>query len=216
MNYFCKLSARLPLLMLIVLAAQDAVSARPPVREAPSVLDGSQRGIGRTIPDVEFTDLSGSKHRLSQLQDSKAVVIFITGTSCPLCRKFAPSLADLEKQYSDKGIDFVYVNPNKAEKLSKIEHAIQVNGFQGPYVRDAGHHVIRSLQAKTTTEAFVLDRERKLIYQGAVDDQYGFGYALNAPRKTYLRDALDAVLADKTPLVTATTSPGCELWIEAE
>ena len=68
----------------------------------------------------------------------------------------------------------------------------------------------------TTTEAFVLDAKRTLVYRGAVDDQYGFGYTLNAPRRTYLRGAMDAVLAGQAPDISATSAPGCELWIDDE
>src|SRR6185369_16851157 len=52
-----------------------------------------------------------------------------------------------------------------------------------------------------TTEAFVLDGKAVLRYRGAVDDQYGIGYAKDAPTKTYLVDAIEALLAGKMPAV---------------
>lgn len=195
---------------------EQALAVRPPVREAPSVLKGSENGIGREIPDLEFTDLNGKSGRLSELGGKKPVVILITGTGCPLCRKYAPSLAGLEKDYARRGVSFLFVNPNRAEKAARVEEAVATHGFKGPYVRDEGHSIIRTLAAKTTTEAFVLTSDRKLVYRGAVDDQYGFGYSLNEPRRTYLRDALDAVLQGKSPNVSATSAPGCELWIDDE
>ena len=197
-------------------AFDSANAARPPIREAPSVLEGVTMGIGREIPDLEYTDREGKSGRLSELNRGKPVVILITGTGCPLCRRYAPSLAELEKVYRDKGVRFLFVNPNRAEKEKRIAESVANHGFQGPYVRDVGHNIIRTLAAKTTTEAFVLDGQRKLVYRGAVDDQYGFGYSLNEPRRTYLRDALDALLAGKSPDVTATSAPGCELWIDDE
>ena len=210
------LNGPLVLLCLVTLAAQPAMAVRPPIREAPRVLNGSEHGVGRTIPDLEFIDLKGQLSRLSLLGEARPVVILITGTGCPLCKRYAPSLASLEKDYSEKGVHFLFVNPNKAEKTTRITKAVETHGFKGPYVRDTEHALIRSLRAKTTTEAFVLDSARTLVYRGAVDDQYGFGYALNAPRKTYLRDALDAVLAGQSPNVTATSAPGCELWVDDE
>ena len=172
--------------------------------------------MGRKIPDLAFEDLQGQLGRLSLLSEKRPVVILITGTGCPLCKRYAPSLAKLEQDYSERGVRFLFVNPNKAEKMARITKAVETHRFKGPYVRDTEQSIIRSLQAKTTTEAFVLDSARTLVYRGAVDDQYGFGYALNAPRKTYLRDALDAVLAGEAPTVAATSAPGCELWIDEE
>ncbi len=110
----------------------------------------------------------------------------------------------------------MFVNPGRAEKSAKIQKAVKTHGFTGPYVRDQNQTIIRALQAKTTTEAFVLDAKRTLVYRGAVDDQYGFGYTLNAPRRTYLRGAMDAVLAGQAPDISATSAPGCELWIDDE
>ncbi len=202
-------------LVLSALFWSPASSARPPVREAPRVLEGTEQGIGRILPDdLTYTDLNGTTHRISDLKDARAVVFLLTGTSCPLCRRYAPSLALLEKDYADRGVEFIFVNPNRAETVERIHRAIATQGFQSPYVRDSDQHIIRTLQARTSTEAFVFDADRRLQYRGAVDDQYGFGYARNAPRHTYLRDALDAVLQGRTPNVTATTSPGCELWID--
>lgn len=201
---------------LLTVALQSETLARPPIREAPSVLDGEEQGIGRQIPDLDYTDLNGNTGRLSELNPNKPVVILITGTGCPLCRRYAPSLASLEKDYRERGVRFVFVNPNRAEKAERIKDAVATHGFQGPYVRDAKHSIIRTLAAKTTTEAFVLDADRRLVYRGAVDDQYGFGYSLDEPRRTYLRDALDAVLEGKSPNVSATSAPGCELWIDDE
>ncbi len=202
--------------LFAVVLCSAGVVAKPPIREAPKVLDGGELGVGETVPDLEFTDLDGNTGRLSMLGAEKAIVFLMTNTGCPLCRRYGPSLAAIEKEYKDKGVKCVFVNSNRAEKIDRIRKNVETHGFQGPYVRDVDHEIIRALNAKTTTEAFVLDAERNLVYRGAVDDQYGFGYSRNEPRHTYLRDALDALLAEMTPKVTATSAPGCELWIDDE
>ena len=50
----------------------------------------------------------------------------------------------------------------------------------------------------------------------AVDDQYGLGYSRNAPRKTYLIDALNALTTGKKIEIAATTAPGCDIFQAAE
>ena len=139
----------------------------------------------------------------------------MTGTGCPLCLKYAPTLARIEQQYRGRGVEFIFVNPNQSEQLQALNNAVQTHGFKGPYVQDGKRNLPKALQANTTTEVFVLDRARTLVYRGAVDDQYGFGYALQAPRRDFLADALEAVLEGRTPDTQATTSPGCELSYEA-
>ena len=182
-----------------------------PVRRGPQLVKPGEYGIGKQMNQLSFTDVTGRTHSLSDFADKTAIVFAMTGTGCPLCLKYAPTLASIERQYRRQDVEFIFVNPNQSEQLQDLTDAIQTHGFQGPYVQDANRELPIALKANTTTEVFVLDRARTLIYRGAVDDQYGFGYALQAPRRDFLVDALDAVLAGRTPATQATTSPGCEL-----
>ncbi|HTI49466.1 MAG TPA: redoxin, partial [Planctomycetaceae bacterium] len=82
------------------------------------------------------------------------------------------------------------------------------------YVRDRNGALARAVHATHSTDVIVLDSRRTVIYRGAVDDQYGFGYSLNAPRREYLVEALAAVIDGKRPSVRATVAPGCPLDVE--
>ncbi len=182
------------------------------VRQAPRVLLPGSLGVGRQIPDFRIEDIQGRAFQLSDFADKQAIVIAMTDVGCPLCKKYAPTLADLEKRYANRNVAFLFLNPNESESIEQLREEVSAKGFSGPYIRDDQEHVTRLLDVKTTTEVFVLDRARTLVYRGAVDDQYGFGYSLDAPRKTYLVDALEAVLADRLPNPSVTTSPGCEMF----
>ena len=188
-----------------------ADSAKDPVRQAPRVLKANEHGVGRLAPDIAFTDTTGKKGKLSEFKDKKAVVVAFTSTSCPVSLKYAPTLARLEKTYRDKGVAFVFVNPVTTDTADDIARAIKTHGFIGPYVHDKDGSVAKALGAKATTDAFVLDPARTVAYHGAVDDQYGLGYQLPAPKVSYLAPALEAVLAGKVPTIAATEAPGCEL-----
>ena len=78
-------------------------------------------------------------------------------------------------------------------------------------MHDVGGVLTRALAATTTTEVFVLDAAHTLVYHGAINDQYGFGYSREAPQKNYLRAALEAMLSGKTPDIAVTSAPGCAL-----
>ncbi len=187
-----------------------------PVRQGPRPIKPGLHGVGKHIPNRSFTDITGKQHSLSDFANHKAVVFAMTGTGCPLCLKYAPSLAKIENKYRDHGVAFIYLNPNASEGLDRLREAVNKHGFAGPYIKDANKQLPAILGAETTTEVFVLDQARTLAYRGAVDDQYGFAYALDSPRVNYLSDALDAVLQGKKPAVQATSSPGCDLFYEAK
>ena len=191
-------------------------SMESPVRRGPQLVKPGEHGIGKQIPQLPFQDINGQTHSLADFADRKAIVFAMTGTGCPLCLKYAPTLASIEKQYRSRGVEFIYINPNQSEQKKELIGAIETHGFQGPYVQDGEKELPLALNAKTTTEVFVLDRARTLVFRGAVDDQYGFGYSLEVPRRHYLVDALDAALEGRTPAIQATTSPGCELYYTSD
>ena len=192
----------------------DASPADDSPREGPKVLKAAERGVGRLVPDLSFTDIHGQSGKLSDFKSSKALVIACTSTSCPLTKKYAPSLARLESEFAAKGVEFLFVNPTASDSLNSIKSVVKDNGFTGRYVHDRDGKLAAALGAQTTTEVFVLDAARTLMFRGAVDDQYGLGYSLDTPRHNYLKDALTAVLSGKAPQFAATTAPGCALEVK--
>ena len=190
--------------------AADAATLAP-VRQGPKLLKGSEHGVGRYVGDLEFTDLAGDKHRLSQWHDRRAVAVCMTSTTCPLSKKYLPMLAELAKTYGPRGVQFVLVNTVATDDRSQMKDAAARLPEQVVYVPDADGKTAHGVGAKSTTDVIVLEASRTVVYHGAVDDQYGFGYALDAPRHRYLAVALDAVLAGRAPLVAATAAPGCML-----
>lgn len=195
-------------------APAPAVEVAPPdpaLKEQPQVLKASEHGVGRMVPDVTLKDLAGREVKLSNFKDRKALVIASFGASCPISNKFGPELSRLEKEYAAQKVTFLFVNPIADEQVEDLRKFAATHGLTSPVVHDAQGALTRVLGATTTTEVFVLDAARTLVYRGAISDQYGLGYSKDAPTKTYLRAALDAVLSGVAPNVAATTAPGCAL-----
>jgi mono/diheme cytochrome c family protein len=170
-------------------AARSGASVEDaPVREGPTLLDPRANGVGRLVDDVAVATRDGKAVRLSLFR-GRPVVVCMTAAGCPVSMKYLPVLEALEREYHPRGVAFVLVN-----------------------AKDPGSAAaVAALGARSTTDTFVLDAARTLVYRGAVDDQFGLGYSLAKPRRTFLRDAVDAALANKPPDAAATSAPGCEL-----
>ncbi len=184
-----------------------------PLRAGPKRLVAGDHGVGSMIANLKLTDIDGHVFSLSDYKDDTALVIAFNNTSCPICKKYTPTLAAIEKQYADRKIAFLFVNPTSTDKLDVIRAAVDTNQLHGRYVRDGANakELSAALGATHTTDVFVLDAKRTLVYRGAVDDQYGFGYAIDEARTKYLGNALDAVLAAERIEIAATEAPGCPL-----
>lgn len=187
-----------------------------PIRQGPRRLIPGECGVGRLAVDATFEDLAGTKLSLSELsREHNAVVIAMTSTSCPLSQKYLPSLVELARKFSSLGVQFVVVNPISTDDKQAMQLAQDAFETHAHYVFDRESALTDAIGAETTTDVIVLDNSRTVVYHGAVDDQYGFGYSRQAPRKTYLSDAIDAILRGRKPEVEATDAPGCQLSVHA-
>jgi hypothetical protein len=211
--------ARLGVLVLLLgqgIVAQADVpegDAAAAVRQAPRILNPNDRNISRFVPDVEFQDVAGNRHRIGGLARPKGILVAATSTSCPLSRKYLPTLIQLAKRYSADGFGVLLVNPVATDKTEAIREAVAELGAHGVYVHDVQGELSRALQLTSTTDALLIDSARTVRYHGAVDDQYGFGYAVAEPRKTYLATAIAEYCQGQPIAITATEAPGCRLEV---
>ncbi len=191
-------------------ALVPAAASEPPIRQGPQPLQPAARGVGRLVPAFAFTDLDGGQHALVPEADPPRLTVFcFTSTTCPLSRKYLPTLADLAAS-AEEGVRFVLVNPIASDRPDPMRAAAELLPT-ALYVHDGDQRIASLLGATTTADTVVVDDRRTVVYHGAVDDQYGLGYARPAPRRRYLADAVTATLAGKRPAITATTAPGCDL-----
>lgn len=202
-----------------VTAEPPATSAAPPryepesssPRQEPKVLRPADHGIGRMVPDVSLTDLDGRRRQLAEIAAGQALVIALTSPSCPIAKRYLPSLAALQREYSAKGIALLLIAPNATDTPEQLRASLREAAIDAPCAPDPSGTFSKSLGALASTDVFVLDAHRTLIYRGALDDQYGIGYSLEGPRHRYVAAALDAVLAGRAPAISATEAPGCVL-----
>jgi len=183
----------------------------PPARRVARTLAPAAHGVGRLVPDVRFTDLAGDGHRVSERAAAGSFTVFAaTSTSCPASRRSLPTLASLVAA-ADARVGFVLVDSIATDAAAEMREAAGRLAGRGLYVHDPAGMLARGVGLTTTTDVVVIDAARTIVYHGAVDDQYGPGYALDAPAHRFLADALTALLAGAEPAVAATEAPGCDL-----
>jgi Ca2+-binding EF-hand superfamily protein/mono/diheme cytochrome c family protein len=181
------------------------------VTSGPEILKPGDVGIGRMVYDVKFRTLDDKELSLGSFKDRKGLVIVMTSATCPVSKRYLPSVARLASELKEQGLGLLLVNALGSEKPEDIRSQLAAAGVTAPYVHDTEKKLSLALGARTTTEVFLLDPARTLIYRGALDDQYGINYNLEAPKHPYLRDAVAALLRGEKPAVQATAAPGCEL-----
>jgi thiol-disulfide isomerase/thioredoxin len=174
---------------------------------------GSQDAVkfGDSVGKLKFTDIRWLPRTLDDFGTKKAYVLVFTNTSCPLVKRYLPTLQAMETEYRDKDVQFVALNA--AEEDSVIAMATQAvqHEVEFPFVKDFAGVCARALGVRRTPEAVVLDGEKRLRYRGRIDDQYRLGGVRPAPTSHDLKEAIEAVLAGRVVAHPETEVDGCPI-----
>jgi len=202
--------------MLVAFAAfAQEPRLTPPVAAEHPILP-----IGSPAPDFALPGIDGQTHRLSDFRDDNLLAVMFLCNHCPTSQLYEGRVKKLVDDYSGKGVAFVAIQPNdpKAVLLSELGYTdvsdsleemkirAAYRQFNFPYLYDgATQAVARAYGVQATPHVFLFDRERKLRYEGRID---------NAQRESLVkiqdaRLALDAMLAGKPVATPHTPAFGC-------
>lgn len=182
-------------------AQQDTA---PAAAEKPKI---GKRVPNFTLPNVNPREGLPKEVTLYNIKDRKAIVIIFIATRCPVSLDYDERMANLAKEYADKGVMFIGINSNHIEPTAEVTEHAQKKGFTFPVLKDEGNRVADRYDARVTPEVFVVDSNFVLRYHGRIDDSQN-------PARVNQRDlknALDALLAGKEPPVKETRAFGCTI-----
>jgi peroxiredoxin len=166
--------------------------------------------IGDAAPewkDLEATD--GKRHSLADFQDKEVVVLAFTCNTCEYAKDYEDRLKALHKKFAADGkCVLVAINPNlvKDDLLPAMKTRASARGLDYVYLHDATQQVAKSYGALWTPEFVVLNKERKVVYLGAFDDNPELKKEVTTP---HVEAAVAAALAGKTPEIAETPCVGC-------
>jgi thiol-disulfide isomerase/thioredoxin len=176
--------------------------------------------IGSAAPDFSLPGIDGKTHMLAEYKAAKVLVIVFTCNHCPTAQLYESRLKKLVEDYQGKSVQFVMIEPNDPEAVRLDELAWTDVGddlegmkiraayrhFNFPYLYDgATQATANAYGPKATPHVFIFDADRKLRFEGRVDDNQR--ESLVKTQDT--RNAIDALLADKPVLVNHTGVFGC-------
>jgi len=167
--------------------------------------------IGDHAPGFRLLGVDGKDYSLEESKDKRVVVVMFSCNHCPYVKAYEERLIELQKDYKDKGVVLVTINPNDDKRypedsFENMKIQAREKGFNFPYLRDESQAVARAYGATRTPEVFVFDEKRILRYHGRIDDNV---YEPSQVRQHYLRDALDAILSGNKVPIEDTEPVGC-------
>jgi peroxiredoxin len=184
--------------------------------------------LGAAAPDFTLPGVDDKVHKLSDYAESKVLVIVFTCNHCPTAQLYEPRIKKLADDYSSKGVALVAIEPNNpnairldelgytdvSDSLDEMKVRAAYRHFDFPYLYDGDTQAVaRAYGPKATPHVFIFDAERKLRYEGRVDDSQ----RVNLVKTHDAADAIDALLAGKEVAVPHTGVMGCSTkWISKQ
>jgi peroxiredoxin len=170
--------------------------------------------IGQPVQNFTLTGPGGKSVSLSDYAASKAVVVVFVNHYCPNGRIYGQRLQDLTTAYAGKGVRFIYISPtismeDGGPSVKALVQQVPPTGEPLHVYPDARHQVTNQFGATKVPEVYVLQASNGgflLKYKGAIDDNPQLESGV---REHYLRNALEAVLANRPVPAPEKRAFGC-------
>ncbi len=203
--------------------AQDTATTKanadaPAANTADSPKSTATAKVGEAAPDFELKDLDGKTVKLSDYK-GKVVVLEWFNPGCPFVKAAHKkgSLVDTAKKEMDKGVVWLSINSGAPGKQG---HGVEANktgvtefGMTNPVLLDEDGKVGKAYGAKHTPHMFVIDKQGKLAYAGAIDNSPdGEGESPKDGKLiNYVQEALTDIEAGKPVRTPSTEAYGCSV-----
>ena len=180
------------------------------------LVTGDGYKIGDVATDFYLPNVDGEMVSLADFEDAKGFILIFTCNTCPYSVAYEDRIIALDKAYKSKGYPVIAINPNDpaaidGDDLADMKVRATEKGFSFPYLQDVGQQVYPQYGATKTPHVFVLQKEGNnniVRYIGAIDDS---SRKPNKVKKRYVEQAVDALLAGKSPSTTTTKAIGCSI-----
>lgn len=178
--------------VLAITVARAANAVGTPMPMPPDPL------VGKQVPTftADALDVSVDPPKVTKLESAKAknvtAYIFV-GTGCPATNAYAERFYQAVKTYKPKGIDFVFLYPNRDDTHEAKLNFHKSKELGGVLIEDQGGSLAHQFGAVRTTEIFLVDKSGKIVFHGGFDDSRDPGRVT----QKFFTDAVDAQLAGK-------------------
>lgn len=152
-------------------------------------------------------------YTLNDLKKEQGLLVVFSCNTCPFVVAWEDRYNDLQALCNNNKVGMVLINSNEAKRAGDdspekmLEHASKL-GYEAPYLVDANHELADAFGASSTPHAYLFDKDMKLVYVGAIDDNYKDAKAVS---EHYASDAIKNLATGKAINPAKTKAVGCSI-----
>jgi peroxiredoxin len=182
--------------------------------------------LGSPAPDFALPGVDGMVHKLSDFAGCPVLVVIFTCNHCPIAQMYERRIQQLYDHYGEQGVAVVAIQGNDpkaltideldssdvSDTLDDMKIRVQYSHLRYPYLFDGDtQSVTRAYGPQATPHVFIFDKDRRLRYEGRIDNSYRIEQVVTQDT----RNAIEALLANKEVAVKHTAVFGCSTkWQE--
>lgn len=169
--------------------------------------------IGAALPkaDKKLKDISGREISLKEVKKTNGLLVMFSCNTCPFVMKNQERTKQICAYAESKNFGVAILNSNEAnrsnvESFEEMKRYAKDQGYKWNYLVDANNELADALGANRTPEVYLFNKDLKLVYHGAIDNNPSD--AASVSRK-HLQIAIDETVEGKAVSMTETKSVGC-------
>lgn len=171
--------------------------------------------LGSIIPMSKelMINVSDEKMSLDNNFNENGLLVVFSCNTCPFVVMWEDRYRQLEEMCQINNVGMVYINSNEAKRNGDDSKEAMKNyaksmGYTFPYLIDQNSAVANAFGAKTTPHIYLFDENKKLVYKGAIDDNFR---DISQVKETYLLDAIEQMVSGVDIKIKETNSKGCSI-----
>jgi hypothetical protein len=171
--------------------------------------------IGSSLPlgDVKMKEISSEEISMMDAKRKNGLLVMFTCNTCPYVIKNQERTKAICKYALQNNIGVILLNSNEGartggDSFGSMGQYAKDQKYEWYYVVDQDHKVADAFGANKTPENFLFDKNLKLVYHGAIDDNPSDASSVN---RQHLKEAINELLAGKDVAVKESKSVGCTI-----
>ena len=171
--------------------------------------------IGSALPkgDITMKDIRNEDISMKDAVRKNGLLVMFTCNTCPYVVKNQDRTRAICKYALQNNIGVILLNSNEGDReggnsLAAMQQYAKTQKYDWYYVVDKNNEIADAFGAGRTPENFLFDKNSKLVYHGAIDDNPAD--AGNVTRQ-HLKEAINDLLAGKDIAVKESRSVGCSI-----
>lgn len=171
--------------------------------------------IGSEMPksDLKMKDVSGKEIAMKDALKDNGVLVMFSCNTCPYVIKNQLRTIAIGEYALKMKVGVILLNSNEAQRaeddsFDEMKAYAKDQKYNWNYVVDKNNEVADAFGANRTPECFLFDKNLKLVYHGAIDDNASDETAVN---RHHLKEAINELTSGKEISVKESRSVGCTI-----